>query len=180
MSEGRAAVMSVGQRCVPVWGARQMACMLGPPPASQVCHGVGGVPGGPVLLPLGWLPAVDRAQARRVVLGAAGFLWGSGPVPCAGVRCRGVARAGCPSPLYSWGWAWLRSQQATPGVPVSPGRVVLCWLLLRRPFGRTLLWGALWRASPKWCRIACSPRGVGGRLLVCCGEGWGGARRWTE
>ena len=54
--------------------------------------------GGPVLLPLGWLPAVGRAQARRVVLGVAGSLWGSGPVPCAGVRCRGAAWAGYPPP----------------------------------------------------------------------------------
>ena len=86
-----------------------MACMLGLLTAGQVCHGEGGAPGGPVLLPHGWLPAVDRARARRVVLGVAGFLWGWGPVPCADVRCRGVVRAGCPLPPYSWSWVWLRS-----------------------------------------------------------------------
>ena len=100
--------------------------MLGPLPARQVCHGAGGVPGGPVLLPLGWLPAVDRAQARRVVLGVAGFLWGSMPVPFAGVRCRGVARPGCPTPPYSWGWVWLRSRQVMPGVPWFPVAVWCC------------------------------------------------------
>ena len=93
--------------------------MQGPLPAGQVCHGAGGVPGGPVLLPLGWLPAVDRAQARRVVFGVAGFPWGSGPFPCAGVRCRGVGRAGSPPSPYSWGWVWLCSRQVMPGVPGS-------------------------------------------------------------
>ena len=48
---------------------------------------------------------------------------------------------------------------------------MLCWLSLRRPFGRTLLSGALWRAGPRWCRIARSSRGVGGVLLVWCGDG---------
>ena len=100
-----------------MWGGRRAACVLGPLPAGQVCHGVGGVPGGPVLLPLCWLPVADRAQARRVVLGVAGFLWGSGTVLCAGERCRGVARAGCPPPPYSWGWVWFRSRQVMPGVP---------------------------------------------------------------
>ena len=101
--------------------------MLGPLLAGQVCHGAGGVPGGPVLLPLGWLPAVDRAQARRVVFGVAGSLWGSGLVPCAGVRCRGVARAGYPPPPCSSGWVGLRSRQVMPGVPGSlwPCGVVL-------------------------------------------------------
>ena len=94
-----------------------MACVLAPLPAGEVCHGVGGVPGGPVLLTLGWLPAVDRAQARRAVLRVSGFLWGSGPVPCAGVRCWGVAPAGCPPPPYSWGWVRFRSRQVMPGVP---------------------------------------------------------------
>ena len=55
------------QRCVPVRGGRLVVCMLGPPPAGQVCHGVGGVRGEPVLLPLGRLPAVDRVQVQRVV-----------------------------------------------------------------------------------------------------------------
>ena len=58
--------------------------------------------------------------------------------------------------------------------PVPCGRVVFCWLSLRRPFGRTLLSGALWRAGPRWCRIARSPRGVGRVLLVWCGDGCGG------
>ena len=80
-----------------------------------------------MLLPLGWLPAVGRAQARRVVLGVAGSLWGSGPVPCAGVRCRGAARAGYPPPPYSWGRVGLRSWQVMFGVPGSlwPRGVVL-------------------------------------------------------
>ena len=101
--------------------------MLGPLSAGQVCHGAGGAPGGPVLLPPGWLPAVDRARTRRVVLGVAGFLWGSGSAPCAGVRCQGVVRAWCPPPPYSWGWVWLRSRQVTPGVPGSlwPCRVLV-------------------------------------------------------
>ena len=82
---------------------------------------------GPVLLLLGWLPAVDRAQARRVVLGVAGSLWGSGPVSCAGVRCRGVARVGYPPPPYLWGWVGLRARQVMPGVAGSlwPCGVVL-------------------------------------------------------
>ena len=80
-----------------------------------------------MLLPLGWLPAVGRAQARRVVLGVAGSLWGSGPVPCAGVRCRGAAQAGYPPPPYSWGLVGLRSWQVMLGVPGSlwPRGVVL-------------------------------------------------------
>ena len=110
-----------------VWGGCRSACTLGPLPAGQVRHGAGGVPGGPVLLPLGWLPSVGRAQARRVVLGVAGSLWGSGPVPCAGVRCRGAARAGYPPPPYSWGRVGLRSWQVMLGVPGSlwPRGVVL-------------------------------------------------------
>ena len=94
-------------------------CTLWPLPAGQVRHGAGGVLGGPLLLPLGWLPAVGRAQARRVVLGVAGCLWGSGPVPCAGVRCRGAARAGYPPLPYSWGRVGLRSWQVMLGVPGS-------------------------------------------------------------
>ena len=91
------------------WVGCRSACTLGPLLAGQVCHGVGGVPGGPVLLPLGWLTAVGRAQARRVVLGVEGSLWGSGPVPCAGVWCPG----GCP------GWI------STAPVFVGPGRAPL-------------------------------------------------------
>ena len=102
-------------------------CTLGPLPAGQVRHGAGGVPGKPVLLPLGWLLAVGRAQARRSVLGVAGSLWGSGSVPCAAVRCRGAARAGYPPPPYSWGRVGLRSWQVMLGVPGSlwPCGVVL-------------------------------------------------------
>ena len=62
-----------------------------------------------MLLPLGWLPAVGRAQARRVVLGVAGSLWGLGSVPCAVVQCR----RGCP------GWV------PTAPVFVGPGRAPL-------------------------------------------------------
>ena len=58
--------------------------------------------------------------------------------------------------------------------PAPCGRVVLCWLSLRCPFGRRLLSGALWCAGPRWCRIACSPRGVGGLLVVLLGDGCGG------
>ena len=93
--------------------------MLGPLSAGQVCHGVGGAPVGPVLLPPGWLPAVDPVGTRRVVFEVAGFLWGSGSAPCAAVRCQGIVRAGCPPPPYSWGWVRLRSRQVTPGVPGS-------------------------------------------------------------
>ena len=79
-SEGRAEVASVWVAvCVRV--GRLSACTLGPLPAGQVRHGAGGVLGGPVLLPLGWLPAVGRAQARRVTLGVAGSLWGSSRYP---------------------------------------------------------------------------------------------------
>ena len=87
----------------------------------------GGVPVGPALLPPGWLPAGDRVRMRRVVFEVAGFLWGSGTAPCAGVRCQGVVWAGRPPPPYSWGWVRLRSPQVTPGVPGSllPGGVVV-------------------------------------------------------
>ena len=80
-----------------------------------------------MLLPLGWLPAVGRAQGRRVVLGVAGSLWGLGPVFLAGVRCRGAARAWYPLPPYLWGWVGLRSWQVMLGVPGSlwPRGVVL-------------------------------------------------------
>ena len=44
---------------------------------------------------------------------------GSGSVPCAGVRCRGAARAGYPPPPYSWGRVGLRSWQVMLGVPGS-------------------------------------------------------------
>ena len=96
-----------------------MARMLGPLLAGQVCHGACGAPGGPVLLPSGWLPAVDRVRTRRVVFEVAGFLWGLGSAPCVGVGCQGVVRAGCPTPPYSWGSVRLRSRQVTPGVPGS-------------------------------------------------------------
>ena len=54
--------------------------MLSPLSASQVCHGVGGDPAGPVLPLPGCLPAGDRVWMRRVVFGVAepGFLWGPG------------------------------------------------------------------------------------------------------
>ena len=81
VSEGRAAVVSVGIAVCACVGGPSGGSMLGPLQARQVCHGAGGAPGGPVVLPTGWLPAVDRARTRRVVLGVAGFLWGSGPVP---------------------------------------------------------------------------------------------------
>ena len=93
--------------------------MLGPLYAGQVRHGAGGAPGGPVLLLPGWLPAGDRVRTRRVVFGVAGFPWGSGLAPCAGVRCEEVVQVGCPPPPYSWGWARLRSRQVAPGVPGS-------------------------------------------------------------
>ena len=72
-----------------------------------------------MLLPPGWLPARDRVRTRRVVFRVAGFLWGSGSAPCAGVQCQGVDWAGCPPPPYLWGWVRLRSRQVTPGVPGS-------------------------------------------------------------
>ena len=73
-----------------MWGGPRAACLLGLLSAGQVCHGTGGALGGPVVLPPGWLPAGDRVRTRRVVFGVAGFLWGSGSAPCAGVRCQGV------------------------------------------------------------------------------------------
>ena len=110
-----------GQRHVPATGGLGAARMLGPLSAGQVCHGVGGAPGGPVSLLPGWLPAGDGVWTRRVVFGVAGlgFLWGPGPGPCAVVRRQGVARVGCPAPPYAWGWAPLRSRQVTPGAPGS-------------------------------------------------------------
>ena len=104
-----------------LWGGLQAACMVGPMSAGQVCHGVGVAPVGPVPPLSGWLLAGDRVCTRRMVFGVAepGFLWGSGPGPCAGVRCQGAARVGCPLPPYSWGWARLCSRQVTPGAPGS-------------------------------------------------------------
>ena len=72
-----------------------------------------------MLLPPGWLPAVDRVRTRRGVFEVAGFLWGSRSAPCAGVRCQGVIRAGRPPPPYSSGWVRLCSRQVTHGVPGS-------------------------------------------------------------
>ena len=128
-----------------------------------------------MLLRLGWLPAVGCAQARRVVLGVAGSLWGSGPVPCAGVRCRGAARAGYPPPPYSWGRVGLRSWQVMLGVPGSlwPRGVVL--VVVAPPVWTHGLVRALWCAGPRCCRIACRLRGVSGVLLVWFGGGVGGA-----
>ena len=96
--------------------------MQGPLPAGQVCHGAGGALGGPVLLPLGWLPPSDRARARRVVLGVVGFPWGSGPVPCAGVRCRGICSGWVlTAPVFvGLGMAPLPSDDARcPEIPVA-------------------------------------------------------------
>ena len=50
----------------------------------------------------------------------------------------------------------------TPGrgclvLPDRCGCVVLRLVSLRRPFGCMFLAGALWRASPRWCRSARSP-----------------------
>ena len=53
--------------------------------------------------------ALVAVVPRRVVLGVAGSLWGSGPGPFAAVQCRGAARAGYPPPPYSWGRVGLRS-----------------------------------------------------------------------
>ena len=112
-------VVSVGVAVCACVGGPSGGAYAGPAAGRSGVPWCGGAPGGPVLLPPSWLPAVDRARTRRVVLGVAGFLWGSGPVPCAGVRCGGVVRAGFPPPPYSWGWVWLRSRQVTPGVPGS-------------------------------------------------------------
>ena len=66
-------------------------------------------------------------------------------------------------------------------MPLDPcGRVVLWLVSLCRPFGRTLLSGALWRAGPRWCRSVRSLRGVGGVLYVWCGDGCvGGGGGWA-
>ena len=96
--------------------------MLGPLSAGQVCHGAGGAPSGPVLLPPDWLPAVDRARTRRVVFEVAGFLWGSGSAPCAGVRCQGVVWGGGPTnPVFKGlGMAPLPAGDAQcPWIPVA-------------------------------------------------------------
>ena len=75
-----------------------------------------------------WL-AAGRGPCAGATGGVRGCrpLWGSGPVPCAGVRCRGVARAGCPPPPYSLGRVGLRSWQVMLGVRASlwPRGVVL-------------------------------------------------------
>ena len=94
--------------------------MLGPLPASQVRHGAGRAPGGPVLLPPGWLPAGDRVQTRRVVFELAGFLWGSGSAPCADVRCQGVVRVPTVPVFVGLGTAPLSAGDARcPWIPVA-------------------------------------------------------------
>ena len=85
--------------------------MPGPLLASQVCHGAGKAPVGPVLLPLGWLPAVDRARARRVVLG----LWAS-----CGARGRFPARVCGAGGLFRLGAHRPRIRGAGHGS--APGR----------------------------------------------------------
>ena len=103
VSEGRAAVVSVG--------VMVCACVGGPLGGVYAGSAAGGsgVPwcgrgSGWACVAAAWLAAsVDRAPARRVVLGVAGFLWGLKTVPCACVRCRGVVRPGCQQPPYSWG-----------------------------------------------------------------------------
>ena len=105
-------MVSVGVAVRGCGGGLQVARMLGPPLAGQVCHRVGGAPGGLVLPLPGWLPAGHRVVFRVV---EPGFLWGPRPGPCRGVRCQGVARVGCQLPPYLWGRARLRSRQVTPG-----------------------------------------------------------------
>ena len=106
---------------MPVSGGFWSALMLGPPSAGQVCHGMGGAPGGPESPLPGWLPAGDRVWTRQVVFGVAepGFLGGPGLGPWAGVLCQAVARVGCLLPPYLWACARLRSWQVTPGAPRS-------------------------------------------------------------
>ena len=127
VSEGRAAVVSIGAAVCACVGDLSGGVYAGSAAGRSGVPWCGWCSGWPVLLPLGWLPAVDRAQARRVVLGVAGFLWGSGPVPCAYVRCRGVAQAGRPPPPFLRGWVLLSSRQVMPVAPGSlwPGGVVL-------------------------------------------------------
>ena len=68
------------------------------------------------MLPLpGWLPPGDRVWTRWVVFGVAG----SGPR--AGMRCQGVARGGCPAPVFvGLGTAPLPAGDARcPWIPVA-------------------------------------------------------------
>ena len=98
-----------------------------------------------------------------MVFGVAGFLWGLPSAPCGGVRCQGVVRAGCPPPLYFWGWARLRSRQVTPGVPGSlwPRGVVVGVVVppvwTHDGAGAAVVGGA--SAARCWCVLA---RGVWG------------------
>ena len=114
VSEGRVVVASVGVAAHACVEGSSGSAFAGPAVGrSGVPWRGDGAPVGPVSPLPGWLPAADRVWTRRVVFGVAG----SGP--CAGVRCQGVARVGCPPPPYSWGSARLRSRQVTPGVPGS-------------------------------------------------------------
>ena len=173
VSEGRAVMASVG-----------VAGTLGPLPAGQVRHGAGGVPGGPVLLPLGWLPAVGLAQARRVVLGVAGFLLGLGAGTLCGCAVPGGSRAGYRLPPYLWGRVGLRSWQVVLGVPGSlwPRGVVL--VVVAPP---------VWTHALVGGSVVCRPQMVPDRLQsawrrrrvvgvvrrrVQGGRSWMGRRMW--
>ena len=101
--------------------------------------------------------------------------------PGAGSLCGCAVRGGCS------GW-----------VPTAPVLVGLCMALLpagdaRCPQFTVAVWccvgchctarldalscrGLCGVLGPRWCGIACSPRGVSGVLLVSCGNGCGGGR----
>ena len=119
--EGRVLVVSAGVAVRACVGGPSGGAYALPSVGRQVCHGVDGALVRPVSPLPGWLPAGDRVWTRRVVFGVLepGFLWCPGLGPCAGVRCQGAAWVGCLLPLYSWGWARLRSRQVTPGAPGS-------------------------------------------------------------
>ena len=178
-SEGRAVVASVGVAVCVRFGRLSVGVYVGSAAGRSGAPWCGRGSGWACVV-AAWL-AADRGPCA----GATGGVRGCGlPVGLgAGTLCGCAVPGGFPewvptAPVFVGpGRASLLAGDARcPRLPC--GRVVLCWSSLRRPFGRTLLSGALWCASPSWCRTACSPRGVGGVLLVWfgggCGESEGG------
>ena len=121
-----------------------MARLLGPPPAGQVCHGVGGAPGGPVSPRSGWLPAGDRVwsagwclglrgQVHVRMCGARGFLGlgahlpvfaglGTAPLSAGDARCPWISVAmWCCVPCRCAARLDARSCRGLRGVPALDG-----------------------------------------------------------